>query len=293
MTATPVRADARRRFPTVRSSALTPSRPARVDAPDGGLPADVRRPLGPSEDVVVRKAARAAEDAGDLAGAARLVSVLPPDEMSSRWSGQLAARCALPADAAPYVRGVCLLGPAQRWAAEGPGRQAMLQLAQATLRTGPGSAAEREARSSLLAAFDPLVADIALFDDDMLNAYLQHALSPAVLSRCGPVAEWGQVPGTVFEVLATGDGSSSLVRPVLTPAHPDGETSASPVRVLGPAGAPGELLYGRAVGAGIGELVFALPPVPLTPVHAGRVQRCLLRRSPAVERIRLLARAAG
>lgn len=211
--------------------------------------------------------------------------------MSSRWSEQLAARRALPADAAPYERGACLLGPAQRWAAEGPGRQAMLQLAQATMRVGAGSPAEREARSSLLAAFDPLVADIALFDDDMLNAYLQYALSPAVLTRCGPVTEWGEVPGSVFEVLAT-DDRASLVRPVVTTAQPGAGPVASTVRMLGPAGAPGELVYGRAVGAGTGELLFALPPVRLAPVHAGRVQRSLLRRSPAVERVRLLARAA-
>lgn len=250
---------------------------------------DARRAPGPSEEVVVCRAARAAEDEGDLAGAERLLSLLPADETVRRWRVELAARRRLSADAAPYRRGLCLLGPAQRWAAEGPARPSMRELAQVALRVRTVSPAERDAAASTLAAFDPLVGDVALFDDDMLSHYLQHAVDASLLLGCGPVDSWGGVPGAVFEVLSAGD-SHTPAR--LRPTAPASAGGGATIAVVGPVGSTTGLVYGRAVPTGTGEHVFALPPVPLSAVQAGRVQRALLRRSPGSERVRLLARAA-
>jgi len=247
---------------------------------------------------VVRRAARAAEDEGDLLGAERLLSLLPTDPTVRRWRTELAARRRLQDSAAPYSRGLCLLGPAQRWAADGAARAFMLELAQTALSEQTSTecrAGDREAVTATAAEFDPLVADVVLFDKDLFSRYLHEALAPFLLLDCGPVSRWGAAPGAVFEVVAGGPEHhpTTLRRCGLGSAAGGSGAHVAPnvVSVIGPVAAAGELVYGRPVPTGTGECVLALPPVVLNPVHAGRVQRALLRRSPATERVRLLARA--
>lgn len=178
---------------------------------------------------------------------------------------------------------LAVLGAAHRWAGGSGRRERMLALARVVQagRTEPAACA---VTPSVLAAFDPLVSDVVLFDDEALPAYLEQVRpAPPVdralllaVSRAGPAVldlrpERGGPP------LRLGwAGHSAQALPALWEPPQAGRPRAG-------------LAYGRPVTAD-GRTIFPLGPLSLSSVEAGRVQRAIMRSSPATERLRLLAR---
>lgn len=259
--------------PALVSSLVAPARPDRRPPASSGSAAGR---LGPDEAEVIRAAARRAEDAGDLAGAARLVAALAADDQTRRWAADLRRGRQALADG-PDATARWLLQPATRWGLTSPHAARWLALGGEVLRARGLPAAER-ARGQLGCLWvEPAVRDAGLFELGILDSYLTSALAPDVLAQAPFLARWSGCPVSVWEVADDG-----RVRDLASgrEEHVDSGGQDGP-------GPPGELLYGRLVplAAGVG---FALPPVVLGRLEARRVLRCLARASPLTERMRAL-----
>jgi hypothetical protein len=227
----------------------------------------------------VRLAARRAEDAGNFAGARRLLRLLPADAGVRRWTRSLDEVLALGSNPEPALLAGWLVQPALRYGHELPQAGAVTALADEVLRTWGRSAAERAEQVSDRIIDDPLVADAGLFDEGILAAYLYCRVAPSLLARAFPVHCYPGAAIAAFETLEvrpTGMRLRSLL---------DGrQTWVEPV----PAAESGRLLYGRLV-PGVRGSRFALPPVPVDRVTARRVIRAVARHAPVQERLRAVA----
>lgn len=253
------------------------------------------------EGLVLRRAARAAEDTGNVVGARRLVRLLPVDAEQRCWLRSLDEAVALGPDPEPGRLAVWLLQPALRHGL-GTLRAGAVRLLAHEVKRARGSGSDHRAaghadsRSSSVETFsnpvldDPLLADAALFDAGLLAAYLESALHPALLARAAPIADWPAAAGSVFELterdgvtLARDQRDDHKVLLASNPADPP--TSKPPAASPVPA-----LVYGRPVpwpeepGAR-----FVLPPIPLDRITARRVLRAITRRAPVEERVRAVA----
>ncbi len=246
---------------------------------------------------MLRAAARAAEDAGDFAGALRLVRGLPQGPAVARWRDQLAEAAAVgPDDVAGFGR--WLVHPALRWARERPEGVVLVRDAQLLLEVMGLRAAERARRVARVAVQDPVVVDAGLFDRGLLARYLDAAAGAAVQQRAGPVKEWLATAPAVWQVRSRGDGVVRLRD--LSGDDAAGEVAASEVDCAGWRTSPradgphpvaaGALLYGRLVPtAGDPALRFVLPPDVIDQRCASRLLRDLRRGTDPQERIRALA----
>ncbi len=238
----------------------------------------------PSELSVLRLAARQAEDAGDFAGARRLVARMPPSAECRRWLRQLGAVLQAEDEVA---RACWLVHPAVRWAYDVRG-QAMLEgLAELLLRVLGVPAAQRCEALPDVVAQDPVVLDAGVFDSPVFDGYL------AALARVdGPMradlARWSRTPASVFRITGfAGTGQQSLV--LLRDLCRDTEVACRAWAAAAPS-AVGELIHGRLVAV-MGVNAFALDPVVVDPRCSARLLRARRQGSGPEERIRAVARA--
>jgi hypothetical protein len=232
---------------------------------------------------VLRLAARAAEDSADFRGAMRLVRQLPESIETRRWCHQLEAVLRLPDDAPQ--RATWLVHPAVRWARERAAGEVLERYARLLLVTLGVLGAERERLLGVVASTDPVVVDAGLFDAGLFRRYVSEALSPALRSRCGLLAQWPEQPPSVFRLMEVRRDVAVLSE----------LSSAREVRCLAFAPArstsPDTLLFGRLVPVtGAVGLAFALPPIRVDQrcaVRLGRARQC--GEGPQ-ERLRAVAR---
>ncbi len=238
------------------------------------------------ETLVLRRAARAAEDAGNAEGARRLVRLLPADPERARWLRSLDEAVALGPTPSPGPLALWLLQPALRFGL-GSLRAGAVRLlmheVQRARGAGPARRVDEPTSTSTAGAVldDPLLADAALFDVGLLEAYVASALDPALRDRAAPLADWPAAAVGVFEL--TEREGALLARNLLDDREIRVATSPSASR-------PGPVVYGRPVPwpAAPGAR-FVLPPVPLDRVTARRVLRAVTRRAPVEERVRAVA----
>jgi hypothetical protein len=233
---------------------------------------------------VLYAAARAAEDAGDLLGALRLVRRLPAALAGPRWAAELESAAVL-CGAGSAAFACWLIRPALRWALGQPAGGLLERYAYLLLTTLGVPVAERRRRAAEVAVTDPVVIDAALWDGDLLRRYLTEVASPAVLARAGPVLQWPEQPFSVWSV----DG------PVSGGVRLTGAADGAAVTCLawsGPPPAAGELLYGRLLPVdGAMPWTFAVTPTVVDRRGAARLLRALQRRSGPEERILAVARS--
>jgi hypothetical protein len=233
---------------------------------------------------VLHAAARAAEDAGDLLGALRLVRRLPPALAGPRWTAELESAAVVSAEGSAAF--ACwLIRPALRWALAHPAGELLERYACLLLTTLGVPIAERRRRAGEVAATDPVVVDAALWDGDLLRRYLAEAASAGVLARAGPVEQWPEQPFSVWRY----DGAATRgVR--LTALADDAQVSC--LGWEGPSPAAGDLLYGRLLPVeGAVPLAFAVAPTVVDRRCASRLLRAFQRRSGPEERILAVARS--
>jgi hypothetical protein len=232
---------------------------------------------------VLRAAARAAEDAGDFDGAMRLVRRLPDSARIRSWLGQLEEMVGLPAHAPQ--RALWLLHPALRWARERPAGEVLERYAHLLLMTLGILGPEREQLLGLVAATDPVVLDAGLFDAGLFQRYLSESLSPALLSRLGPLGAWPAQQPSVFRLDGLRGGcvvlddlcAEARVQSLIWPAAR--LTSA------------GTLMFGRLVPVtGAIGWAFAIAPLRVDQRCAVRLQRARQRGEGPEERLRAIAR---
>jgi hypothetical protein len=227
------------------------------------------------EHAAIRAAARAAEDAGNLRGALRLVPLLPDDPERRRWLRSLEDGLHAEDEGA---RAAWLLQPALRHAAGGLAWTQLLTVAADVLRTRGVPAVAGDPGTLACATTDPLLLDVGLFDLGMLQSYLDIVLGPRRHQAVGMLTTWAACPVSAYEVLAVADGTA-MVRDLV---------GGTTVGLPGATWQPGVLLYGRVVhGAGMAR--FALPAVELDRIAARRVARAVVRRAPMGERLRAVA----
>jgi hypothetical protein len=243
-----------------------------------------RRTLPSHEEAeVLRLAARAAEDAGDFRGALRLVRRLPDSGDTRRWVRQLEEVLGLPEDAPQ--RATWLVHPAVRWARERAAGEVLERYARLLLVTLGVLGAEREQLLGLVASTDPVVVDAGLFDAGLLQRYVSESLSPALISRGGPLAQWPAHSPSVFRFeevrddcvvlhdLWSGEQATSLTWPA---------ARLTPIRTL---------MFGRLVPVvGAVGRAFALPPIRVDQRCAVRLGRARQRGEGPEERLRAIAR---
>ncbi len=251
--------------------------------PSGPIRLSRRALPSPEEAEVLRRAARAAEDAGDFRGALRLVRQLPESGEARRWCHQLEAVLRLPDDAPQ--RATWLVHPAVRWACERSAGEVLERYARLLLVTLGVLGPERESLLGVVASTDPVVVDAGLFDAGLFRRYVSEALSPAVRARCGPLMEWPEHPPSIFRseearhdvVLLSDQWSAEEVRCLAFPS-----ARSTP---------PGTLLFGRLVPvSGEVGLAFALPPIRVDQRCAVRLGRARQRGEGPQERLRAVAR---
>jgi hypothetical protein len=241
----------------------------------------LRPPPNADEQVVLARAARRAEDAGDFAGARRLVRTLPPTPERRRWLVSLDAVLALGSEPAAGDLAAWLLQPALRFAVESTRFAVLLGFADEVLRSWGLTAPERAARLAAEPVVDPLVVDAALFDGGILAAYLGKGLAPALRRRAAPIETWPGGPPAVIEVVGL-EGGPVRVRGVLD----ERDQLVAPF----PDAGLGGFRYGRLVAQpGDPSVRFALPPVRLNRITARRVARAVIRSAPVEERLRAIA----
>jgi hypothetical protein len=229
---------------------------------------------------VLYLAARAAEDAGDFAGASRLVAGLPDGRASRRWQSELSIAAALePTD---RVGLACwLVHPAMRWSERLPISAIFERHAGVMLKTmgvGPG---HRLRRTAAVAASDPVVVDAGLFDTGLFNDYLAHLAGSPLLARVPEVGRWTAQSSLVWQVIEV-SAEEVLVRDLWTERD---------VRVLRHVvAAPlvrGALVYGRVVPVdGDPGFAFVLAPERVDQRCARRLLRARRQGSGAEERLR-------
>ncbi len=275
------------------SPSVTTNRPSRTPS---GVPVRSDRRLAaiPDETVVVRRAARAAEDAGDLLGARRLVDLLPPDADRCRWRASLdeglRLRAVHPVAAAdPGAAAAWWSAPAMRFGLTSPRAEQLLGLAATVLQGRGVPSPQRHRMAPTALQEEPALLDAALCDLGVLPMYLEQ-LAGALRRELDSLAAWSSRPATVWEVeahepggLVVGDASGSRRTVTATSLR-----SAAPVPALG------ALLYGRVVplpalgAASVTNPVwgFAVRPVPVNRLAARRVMRAVTRGGSLAERIR-------
>jgi hypothetical protein len=233
---------------------------------------------------VLHDAARAAEDAGDLLGALRLVRRLPPALAGPRWAAELESAAVL--SGAGSAEFACwLVRPALRWALAHPAGELLERYACLLLTTLGVPMAERRRRAAEVAVTDPVVVDAALWDGDLLRRYLVEAASQEVLARAGPVLQWPEQPCSVWRYDGAASGGVRLT------ALAD-EAPVSCLAWNGPPAVAGDLLYGRLLPVeGVLPLAFALAPTVVDRRCSARLLRAFQRRSGPEERILAVARS--
>ncbi len=234
------------------------------------------------ETQVLRRAARAAEDAGDFQGALRLVYGLPPGGDTAIWREQLESAAVLASAGSAQLAG-WLVKPALRWALGGPMGEVLEVYARLMLATLGVRAPERNSRLADVAGADRVVADAGLFDGGLFDAYLPF-VSVALLAKVGPAHAWSGCPASIWQLVASGSTSVTL--------H-DCWTGHDVECLRWPAAAPaasGVLLYGRLTPiAGEVPLAFPLAPTVVDRRCATRVLRARRRGSGPDERLRAVA----
>ncbi len=238
---------------------------------------------------MLRVAARRAEDSGDFRGALRLVWQLPETGPTRRWMRQLEQVVELP-EGSPR-RSAWLVNPAVRWALERPAGELLERYARLLLTTLGMLGPEREQLLGRVASTDPAVLDAGLFDGGLFCRYLTEALSPELLSRAGPLADWPAQPTSVwrFDSLRS-ERAGGSDRVVLYDMW-----SLEAARVMAWPAAQrlprGTLLFGRLVPVpGPIGWTFALPPVRVDQRCAARLLRARTRSADPDERLRAIAR---
>lgn len=234
------------------------------------------------ETQVLRQAAREAEDAGDFAGALRLVGGLPADGETATWRAQLEEVAALAPMASAQI-GCWMVNPALRWALARPIGEALESYARLMLTTLGVPAPDRNSRLARVAAEDRVVADAGLFDAGLFDAYLA-LISPLLLARVGPVASWSLCRPSIWQVVSAGAGSLT-VHDCWTGDDVECVRWSAPGLT-----ATGVLLYGRLVPVeGELPLAFALAPTVVDSRCAARILRARHRGSGPEERLRAIA----
>ncbi|HSP39055.1 MAG TPA: hypothetical protein VLR26_15025 [Frankiaceae bacterium] len=234
---------------------------------------------------VIAAAAREAEDAGDLAGARRLIGLLPDDERRRRWARSLDVGLALDDE---LERARWLLEPALRHGfgagadVGSTARARLIVLAGDVLRARGAAALAASVESSHAAVQDPLLVDVALFDLGMLGRYRDEVLVPLGHRHAGVVESWLDRDVSAFEVQAVEPGGLVLHDLV----HRQQTAVQRPGSEPGPE--LGDLLYGRVLPVR-DRACFGVAPVRVDRVTARRVVRALARRAPLIERLRAVA----
>jgi hypothetical protein len=230
------------------------------------------------EHAAIRAAARAAEDAGNLRGALRLVPLLPDEPERRRWVQSLEEGLHVETEKDETARTAWLLQPAMRHAAGSVAWSRLLTLAADVLRTRGIPTVAGDLHSVAAATGDPPLIDAGLFDLGMLQSYLDAVLLPRGREAAGTLATWTACPVSAHEVLGV-DRDTATVRDLV---------GGTEVPLKGSGWRAGALLYGRVVSeAGVAR--FALPPVELDRIAARRVARAVVRRAPVGERLRAVA----
>lgn len=231
------------------------------------------------EHVVIRSAARRAEDAGDLLGARRLLGLLAHEADVNGWIASIDAglRCRDDTE-----RALWLLQPAFRHGYVSATRQALISLAADVLRTRGRAASGGSGEAAAAAGTDPLLVDAGLFEFGMLGRYLERVLRPAGHPLVAVLARWVACPVSVFEVEAG--------EPLQLTDRRQGRPVSGALRTDGLPGKleVGQLLYGRLLPLPDG-CCFAAAPVPVDRLTARRIVRALLRAAPPVEQLRAVA----
>jgi hypothetical protein len=225
-------------------------------------------------------AARAAEDAGDLAGALRLVSGLPDGRATRHWRGQLIEALSLaPQDLAGLA--CWMVHPALRWARERPAGGIFERHAALMLKTMGVGADRREQRLSAVAGTDPVVVDAALFDTGLFGDYLRAVEPSPLLALIPEVKRWSAQASLVWQVRELG------VRELVVRDLWSGRDLRAARYPCSGALAEGALVYGRLVTvAGDPGRAFALPPVKVDQRCATRIVRARRQGSGPLERLR-------
>jgi hypothetical protein len=229
---------------------------------------------------VLRVAARAAEDAGDLRGALRLVSGLPDGRAVRHWHRQLIDAVSLaPQDLAGLA--CWMVHPAVRWSSEQPAGSIFERHAALMLKTMGVGAEHRRRRQTAVAFSDPVVVDAALFDSGLFSAYLAGLPRSPLIASIPEVTEWPARSSLVWQVQALAE-RQMVVRDLWN----DQDVLAR--RFLGAeALAEGALVYGRLVPvAGDPGFAFALPPAKVDQRCATRILRARRQGSGPLERVR-------
>jgi hypothetical protein len=232
------------------------------------------------EEIFLRGAARAAEDAGDFPGARRLAARLRAGPERERWLASLDEVLSLGPDPEPDLLARWLLQPALRFGLRPDVAPAYLRFADEVLRAWGYGARARTELARYRALSDPLVADAGLFDGGGLARYLTDGVCEQVRCAAAPIETWSRQPASVFAVTASGSTALHLQ---------DLASGAAVVTLPMPGPEPGQLVYGRLLPDARGRRMFAFPPVPVDRLTAGRVRRAVLRSAPATERIRAVA----
>jgi hypothetical protein len=225
-------------------------------------------------------AARAAEDAGDLPGALRLVSGLPDGRATRHWHRELIDAVSLaPQDLAGLA--CWIVHPAQRWARERPAGAIFERHAAQMLKTMGVGADHRERRLSAVACSDPVVVDAALFDTGLFGDYLLAFARSPLLGLIPEVARWSAQASLVWQVRDLA-AREMVVRDLWS------ERDLRARRYPGTGAlAEGALVYGRLVPvAGDPGRAFALPPVRVDQRCATRILRARRQGSGPLERLR-------
>lgn len=257
-----------------RQSRGVPLTAALTAAPAAGPPAAFSVALV-DEHVVIRAAARRAEDAGDLLGARRLLGLLAHEADVAGWLTSIEAGLRCRDD---DERALWLLQPAFRHGHVSATRQTLLSLAADVLRTRGRPASAGSSETALAAATDPLLVDAGLFDLGMLERYLDRVLRPAGHPLVAVLERWVTCRTSVFEVEATDPPRlTDRVQDRLVPDLRGGEGLEA-----------GQLLYGRLLPLPVG-CRFAVAPVPVDRLTARRIVRAVLRAAPPVEQLRAVA----
>jgi hypothetical protein len=257
--------------PSLSHPALTPTRP---------------HPAIPDETLVVHRAARAAEDEGDLIGARRLVRLLPEGAEKWRWRASLDEGLRLGADhpaaaADPGAAAAWWSAPAMRFGLESPRAAQLLALAAAVLQARGVAAPQRHRMAPGCLQDEPALLDAGLCDLGVLPLYLDQMADP-LRQALGSLDEWSRQPATIWEVDAVAPGGL-----VVSDATGLRRTVAAATPRVGDARpATGTLLYGRVVPAPGPVWGFAVRPIPVNRVCARRVLRAVVRCGPVAERIR-------
>lgn len=244
-------------------------------------PTPASRPNPAAEDVVLRTAARSAEDCGDFSGALRLVAQLPCGPERSAWLRSLREVLALGDAPAPHQLGRWLVQPALRFGLRPACAPVFTGFALEVLRAWGLPGVERTRLAPARAAADPIVADAGLFDGGVFDRYLADALAAPLREAAGPLETWSRCPASAFEVRSSAPDCLQVAD-----LHTGRAVQVVPEAVL----EVGALCYGRLVPTGEPEReMFVLPPVAIDQVTAGRVVRAVSRAAPVAERLRAVA----